>query len=92
MADESYDLVFIDADPVDQPRVRHRGRATAPVRAAPSLSTAPLLGGRAGDRERHTIAEVVAVREAARLIAEDERLTPVLWCRWGDGLLAAARD
>ena len=36
-------------------------------------------------------AEVTAVREAARLIAEDERLTPVL-VPLGDGLLAAARD
>ena len=36
-------------------------------------------------------AEVSAVREAARLIAEDERLTPVL-VPLGDGLLAAARD
>ncbi|HKP41461.1 MAG TPA: O-methyltransferase, partial [Mycobacterium sp.] len=35
--------------------------------------------------------EVAAVREAARLIAEDERLTPVL-IPLGDGLLAAARD
>ena len=31
------------------------------------------------------------MREAARLIAEDERLTPVL-VPLGDGLLAAARD
>ena len=31
------------------------------------------------------------MREAARLIAEDERLTPVL-TSLGDGLLAAARD
>ena len=36
-------------------------------------------------------AEVSAVREAARLIAEDDRLTPVL-IPLGDGLLAAARD
>jgi len=35
--------------------------------------------------------EVSAVREAARLIAEDERLTPVL-VPLGDGLLVAARD
>jgi len=35
--------------------------------------------------------DVTAVREAARLIAEDERLTPVL-VPLGDGLLAAARD
>ncbi|MGK2903987.1 MAG: methyltransferase, partial [Mycobacterium sp.] len=36
-------------------------------------------------------AEVSAVREAARLIAEDERFSPVL-IPLGDGLLAAARD
>jgi predicted O-methyltransferase YrrM len=34
---------------------------------------------------------VVAVREAARLIAENERLTPAL-IPLGDGLLAAVRD
>ena len=48
------------------------------------------LGGRAGDAKARD-AEVTAVREAARLIAEDERLTPVL-VPLGDGLLAAARD
>ena len=48
------------------------------------------LGGRAGDAKAHD-AEVTAVREAARLIAENERLTPVL-VPLGDGLLAAARD
>ena len=45
---------------------------------------------RAGDANAKD-AEVSAVREAARLIAEDERLTPVL-VPLGDGLLAAARD
>ena len=35
-------------------------------------------------------AEVKAVREAARMIAEDERLTPAL-IPLGDGILAAAR-
>ncbi len=44
----------------------------------------------AGDAAAHD-SEVSAVREAARLIAEDERLTPVL-IPLGDGLLAAARD
>ena len=48
------------------------------------------LGGRAGDANASD-KEVAAVREAARLIAEDERLTPVL-IPLGDGLLAAARD
>lgn len=89
LADESYDLVFIDADPLDQPqfvvegvRLLRPGGAIVIHRAA--------LGGRAGDASAND-AEVTAVREAARLIAEDERLTPVL-IPLGDGLLAAARD
>lgn len=89
LADESYDLVFIDADPVDQPqfvaegvRLLRSGGAIVVHRAA--------LGGRAGDAAAHD-RDVTAVREAARLIAEDERLTPVL-VPLGDGLLAAARD
>ena len=89
LADDSYDLVFIDADPLDQPqfvaegvRLLRSGGAIVVHRAA--------LGGRAGDAGA-TDKEVGAVREAARLIAEDERLTPVL-IPLGDGLLAAARD
>jgi predicted O-methyltransferase YrrM len=89
LADDSYDLVFIDAEPLDQPqfvtegvRLLRSGGAIVIHRAA--------LGGRAGDAAA-TDKEVGAVREAARLIAEDERLTPVL-VPLGDGLLAAARD
>ncbi len=89
LADESYDLVFIDGDPIDQPqfvvegvRLLRSGGAIVVHRAA--------LGGRAGDAAAND-PEVSAVREAARLIAEDERLTPVL-VPLGDGLLAAARD
>ena len=89
LADDSYDLVFIDADPLDQPqfvaesvRLLRSGGAIVVHRAA--------LGGRAVDAGA-TDKEVGAVREAARLIAEDERLTPVL-IPLGDGLLAAARD
>jgi len=89
LADESYDLVFIDADPIDQPdyvvegvRLLRSGGVIVVHRAA--------LGGRAGDPAAHD-AEVTAVREAARLIAEDERLTPAL-VPLGDGVLAAVRD
>lgn len=89
LADDSYDLVFIDADPIDQPeyvvegvRLLRSGGVIVVHRAA--------LGGRAGDPEARD-AEVAAVREAARLIAEDERLTPAL-IPLGDGLLAAVRD
>ncbi len=89
LADESYDLVFIDADPIDQPdyvvegvRLLRPGGVIVVHRAA--------LGGRAGDPAARD-AQVVAVREAARLIAEDERLTPAL-VPLGDGILAAVRD
>ena len=89
LADDSYDLVFIDADPIDQPdyvvegvRLLRSGGVVVVHRAA--------LGGRAGDPAARD-AEVGAVREAARLIAEDERLTPAL-VPLGDGVLAAVRD
>jgi predicted O-methyltransferase YrrM len=89
LADESYDLVFIDAEPIDQPnyvvecvRLLRPGGAVVVHRAA--------LGGRANDPTAHD-GEVTAVREAARLIAEDERLTPAL-VPLGDGLLVAVRD
>ncbi|WP_375488225.1 O-methyltransferase [uncultured Mycobacterium sp.] len=89
LADESYDLVFIDADPLDQPdyvvegvRLLRSGGVVVMHRAA--------LGGRANDPAAHD-AEVAAVRDAARLIAENERLTPAL-VPLGDGLLAAVCD
>jgi predicted O-methyltransferase YrrM len=89
LADESYDLVFVDADPVDQPDyVVEAVRLLRPGGAVVVHGAA--LGGRAGDPAAHD-AEVTAVREAARLIAEDERLTPAL-IPLGDGLLAAVRD
>jgi predicted O-methyltransferase YrrM len=89
LADESYDLVFIDAAAGDQPdfvvegiRLLRPGGVIVVHHAA--------LDGRAGDPAAHD-AEVTAVREAARLIAEDERFTPVL-VPLGDGVLVAARD
>jgi predicted O-methyltransferase YrrM len=89
LADDTYDLVFIDADPLDQPDYVVEG-----VRLLRSGGVIVLhgaaAGGRAGDPAAHD-AEVAAVREAARLIAENELLTPAL-VPLGDGLLAAVRD
>ncbi len=89
LADESYDLVFVDADPIDQPdyvvegvRLLRAGGVVVVHRAT--------LGGRANDPAAHD-PDVLAVREAARLIAENEHLTPAL-IPLGDGLLAAVRD
>jgi predicted O-methyltransferase YrrM len=89
LADDSYDLVFIDGDPIDQPQFVEEGVRLLRAGGAIVVHRAA-LGGRAGDANAND-AEVSAVREAARLIAEDERLTPVL-IPLGDGLLAAARD
>jgi predicted O-methyltransferase YrrM len=88
LADDSYDLVFIDADPLDQPayvseavRLLRAGGAVVVHHAA--------LDGRANDPNAHD-SDVAAVREAARLIAENEQLIPAL-IPLGDGLLVAAR-
>jgi predicted O-methyltransferase YrrM len=89
LADESYDLVFIDADPLDQPDYVVEGMRLLRSGGAIVVHGAA-LGGRAGDPAAHD-AEVAAVREAARLIAENELLTPAL-VPLGDGLLAAVRD
>lgn len=89
LADDSYDLVFIDAEPADQPQFVAEGVRLLRAGGAIVIHRAA-LGGRAGDATA-TDKDVAAVREAARLIAEDERLTPVL-IPLGDGLLAAARD
>jgi predicted O-methyltransferase YrrM len=89
LADDSYDVVFVDADPIDQPDYVVEG-----VRLLRSggviVVHGSALGGRAGDPAARD-ADVIAVREAARLIAEDERLTPAL-VPLGDGVLAAVRD
>jgi predicted O-methyltransferase YrrM len=89
LADDSYDLVFIDADPLDQPEYVIEGVRLLRSGGAIVVHGAA-LGGRAGDPAAHD-AEVAAVREAARLIAENEQLTPAL-VPLGDGLLAAVRD
>lgn len=89
LADGSYDLVFIDAAPADQAhfvvegvRLLRPGGVIVVHRAA--------LDGRAGDPGAHDN-DVTAVREAARLIAEDDRFAPVL-VPLGDGILVAVRD
>ena len=89
LADESYDLVFVDAAPTDQPDFVVEGVRLLRPGGVIALHHAA-LDGRAGDPAARD-ADVAAVREAARLIAEDERLTPVL-VPLGDGLLVATRD
>ena len=89
LADDSYDLVFIDAAPVDQPHFV--GEAVRLLRPSGVIVVhRSALDGRAGDPVAND-AEVIAVREAARLIAEDQRLSAVQ-VPLGDGILVATRD
>jgi predicted O-methyltransferase YrrM len=89
LADESYDLVFIDAAPADQ--AHFVGEAVRLLRPGGVIVVHhAALDGRAGDPNAHD-SDVTAVREAARLIAEDERFTPVL-VPLGDGILVAVCD
>lgn len=89
LADESYDLLFIDAEPADQPQFLVEGiRLLRPGGAV--VVHGASAGGRAGDPGAND-PDVVGVREAARIIADDGRFTAVL-IPLGDGLLAATRD
>ncbi|MBF9328145.1 O-methyltransferase [Mycobacteroides chelonae] len=89
LADESYDLLVIDAAPADQPEFLAGGiRLLRPGGAVVIHGVS--AGGRAGDPAAND-PDVVGVREAARIIADDGRFTAVL-IPLGDGLLAATRD
>lgn len=89
LADESYDLLVIDAAPADQPDFLAGGiRLLRPGGAVVIHGTS--AGGRAGDPNAND-PDVVGAREAARIIADDGRFTAVL-IPLGDGLLAATRD
>lgn len=89
LADDSYDLVFIDGTPTDQPHfVTEAVRLLRPGGVIVVHHSA--LDGRAGDPDAND-AEVTAVREAARVIADDDRLSAVQ-VPLGDGILVAIRD
>lgn len=88
LTDSGYDLVFVDAAPVDHPLYVDQGVRLLRPGGVIVLHNA-LLGGRVPDAAQRDPA-TVAVRTAARAIADDERLTPVL-IPVGDGLLCAAR-
>lgn len=88
LTDGAYDLVYVDGDRSDYPRY-----VTEAVRLLRPGGVLILNGALAGDRvadstQRDT--ETVAVREAGRLVRDDENLTGVL-IPLGDGLLAAVR-
>ena len=88
LADAAYDMVFIDTTPVDHPQyVEHGVRLLRP--GGLIVLHNALLGGRVADSTQRD-ATTLAVRTAARAIAEDDRLTKVI-IPVGDGLLCASR-
>ncbi len=78
--DASYDLVFIDADPIDQPDY-----VAECFRDPRSSSHRAALGGRAGDPGARRRGDR---GEAARLIAEEHERPTRHWCRWATALAA----
>ncbi len=89
LADDAYDLVFIDASPTDHLHfVQESVRLLRP--GGVLVLHNALLGGRVADAAQRD-AKTVAVRAAARAIAEDDRLTTVL-LPLGDGLICASRS
>ncbi|MFD3506214.1 O-methyltransferase [Nocardia sp. NPDC058666] len=88
LAEGSYDLVFIDAAPMEHPHYVEQGVRLLREGGAFILNNA-LLGGRVPDPEQRDPA-TQAVRAATRAIAENPELTSVL-IPIGDGLLCASR-
>ncbi|EFV12784.1 hypothetical protein HMPREF9336_02271 [Segniliparus rugosus ATCC BAA-974] len=87
LADGAYDLVHIDAEPTEQPHLI--AESVRLLRPGGVLAVhAALHAGAVLDPDRHDRA-AVAGREAARAIAEDERLLHIL-VPFGEGLLVAA--
>jgi predicted O-methyltransferase YrrM len=88
LTDGAYDLVFVDALPVEYPR--HLDEAVRLLRPGGLVVIDDVLrGGRVVDTAA-TDPVTVAVREVARQVRDDERLVPVL-LPLGDGLLCALR-
>lgn len=87
LTDAGYDLVFVDAAPVDHPR--YLDEAVRLLRPGGIVALGDVLAPGVVDPE---VVEpgVVALREVARQVREDDRLVPVL-LPLGDGLLAAVK-
>nr|WP_280502799.1 O-methyltransferase [Nocardia farcinica] len=88
LADGAYDLLFIDAAPLEHPEYVAQGVRLLRQGGLIILHNA-LLSGRVPDPE-HRDAVTHAVRAATRAVAEDPELTSVL-IPVGDGLLCASR-
>jgi predicted O-methyltransferase YrrM len=88
LTDGAYDLVFVDALPVEYPR--HLDEAVRLLRPGGLVVLDDVLRrGRVGDTGAVDPA-TIAVREVTRQVRDDDRLVPVL-LPVGDGLLCALR-
>ncbi len=89
LADGAYDIIFVDANVIDQPS--YVAASTRLLRPGGVLIiNAALLGGRAGDHSQQDPAALSA-REATAMIAEDESLTELV-VPLGEGVLCAVRS
>jgi predicted O-methyltransferase YrrM len=88
LTDGAYDMVLIDADRTAYPQYVEQG-----VRLLRPGGVLVLAGALHGDKVADPTqrdAETVAVREAGRLVRDDESLVPMM-TSLGDGLLAAVK-
>jgi predicted O-methyltransferase YrrM len=88
LTDGGYDLVFCDADKHEYPAYLTAALRLLRPGGVVAFDNA-LWGGRVADRGQ-TDPETAAIREAAELVQQDERLVPLL-LPIGDGLLAAVK-
>jgi predicted O-methyltransferase YrrM len=88
LTDGGYDLVFCDADKHEYPAYLTAALRLLRPGGVVAFDNA-LWGGRVADRDQ-TDPETAAIREAAELVQQDERLVPLL-LPIGDGLLAAVK-
>ena len=86
LADSGYDLIFVDATPADHPHYVREGVRLLRPGGVLVLHNA-LLGGRVTDPSERD-ATVLSVRDAARAVSADDRLSPVV-LPLGDGLVCA---
>ncbi len=88
LTDGAYDLVLVDADRTGYPQY-----VTESIRLLRRGGVLVLAGALHGDRVADPTqrdAQTVAVREAGRMVREDETLVPMM-TSLGDGLLAAVK-
>ncbi|MFD4367891.1 O-methyltransferase [Rhodococcus sp. NPDC058521] len=88
LADEAYDLVFVDSGPADHPHFVREGVRLLRPGGTIVLHNA-LANGRVVDHAQRD-PDTIAVREAAKALAENEQLIRVLF-PLGDGLLCASK-